>query len=306
MKRRHLLGSFGTVLLAGCTGGETDDSDDTERLQTESQSAPSTTAVPSPTQSPAAASTPSPEPATPEPTPTPEPEPERPTIETVNLVTRWDDFGDATANEISVAGVNSQVVVAFGYQIDIHDNRHDITKQIEINRITPGGQSRVYLDSSPDNQLTESSGLQSWEGSFVADSNGWERGEYEATVIIRDEVTGKTSNAGKAKFDLTRRLDASEVKLSKLESPGTITTGEKMRFTLHIENTSDRDGSIISPVSVKSDDFDWRTYPDETFRLDIKSGSTSEWKSGEISFDEEGTYSFRLDAVDIQWSFSAE
>lgn len=66
------------------------------------------------------------------PTNSPTPGPRAPTILFVNPVTRWREYGDASANRVSSIGKGSFLPVAARYRIWNHDGTIALTKEVEF------------------------------------------------------------------------------------------------------------------------------------------------------------------------------
>jgi len=275
MKRRRylMLAGGATVGLAGCSTG------------------PNST----PTESPTPTASPT---STPEPTPSPTPSPQPPSIDEVSLVSRWFDFGDVEDHQVNAVGRGAPANVGFRYHAEVHDGQSDVTQQV---RIFDESGSRVAMDEVSDDQLTDSEGYQSWEHVLQFETDQWDLGDYEAEVIVRDNVIGANSSPKTASFTVNEPLTGSEGTLVDVEGPGSVSTGERYEYTLEIENSGTRDGSIVTPVSARyeSDD-EWFTY-DFTVSLTIGQEETNTWSGYFNGFDYSGTVIFRLDDIDETW-----
>ncbi|MFW6434818.1 MAG: hypothetical protein ACOCY1_00410 [Halovenus sp.] len=124
----------------------------------------------------------------------------RPEIEDVNLVSEWDDFGDAIDNAIPSADVGERIAIAFRHRSVVHDGTLHIFAQAEIYDTDTG--DRVDIDNYEDDQVTEGSGYQDWEHVLRFDTTGWDPGEYRAEVFVRDEETGDVSAPAETTFEL--------------------------------------------------------------------------------------------------------
>jgi len=276
MKRRALLGSTIPLLLAGCSEGSTDGPD------SEATDTVTSTRTPTPTE-----------------TSTPEPQP--PEVNEVSLITEWEKYGDVLDKQIEGAAPGAEIVVGFRYSVQIHDGVHDITKQA---RIYDSSDTRVTQDSGEDRQLVDSSGYQEWEGAFYFDTTDWEMDDYEVEVIVRDNVSGDVSENKSSEFSLNSPLTGNDASLVSYEGPDSIQSGEEFSFSLNLQNNSNRDSSIISPLSVKRGDSDWYTYPDSKFRLTIPSNEQRTWESStSTASSDKGVYTFRIDDIGETWTY---
>lgn len=235
---------------------------------------------------------------TPEPTPTPTPKPQPPTIDDVSLVSRWGEFGDVMNHQVNAVGRGALATIGFRYNAEVHDGRSDLTEQV---RIFDEGGSRVAMDEVTDDQLTEESGYQSWEHALQFETNQWDLGNYEAEVIIRDNVMGANSASKTESFKVNEPLSGSEATLVDVEGPDTVSTGEQYDYTIELENSGTRDGSVVTPISARYEvGSEWFTY-DFTVSLTIGRGETNTWPGYFEGFDTSGTVIFRLDDIDETW-----
>jgi len=265
------LASAATVGLAGCSTG------------TDSTESPTSTDSPTPT---------------PEPTPTQTPTPQPPTVDEISLVSRWKEFGDVMDHQVNAVGRGALAIVGFRYHAEVHDGRSDTTEQL---RIFDESGSRVAIDEVTDDQLTEESGYQSWEHALQFETDQWDLGDYEAEVIIRDNIMGKNSSSKIGSFKVNQPLTGSEGTLVDVEAPDTVSTGERYEFNLVLENSGTRDGSIVTPVSARYESgSEWHTY-DFTVSSTIAQEETNTWSGYFGGFDYSGTVIFRLDEIDETW-----
>lgn len=127
------------------------------------------------------------------------PQSKAPIIEATNLVTEWDGYGDAVDNRITEASVGSTVTIASRYWYWNENQTQSSFKQVEI---YDSENSRVAIDTSSSEQLTDSNGWSSWESYLNFDSTGWGSGRYTAVMRIRDEQSGEVSGTGRVEFQL--------------------------------------------------------------------------------------------------------
>ena len=177
IRRGLILGAV--AVLSGCGG----------RLA-ESTPTRTPTDTPSPTPTPTPTSTP---------TPTPEPEPDAPEIHDINLVSEWEGFGDVYSNAVLSREAGDAITVAFRHLTWIHDGTYHVSEQM---RVYDDSGARVDSWFYEDEQLVDGNGPDEWEHAAQFDTTGWDPGEYEAEVIIRDEVTSKVSDPYTETFTL--------------------------------------------------------------------------------------------------------
>ncbi|MFA1609874.1 COG1470 family protein [Halobellus rubicundus] len=280
MKRREVITGTSLALLAGCLG----DSQSEEETEDTAENTP--TPSPIETSTPTRSSTPT---------------SLKPVVSNVNLVSEWQEFGDVTARSIEGAGRGASIVIGYRYSVQVHDGEHDITKQA---RIFDSSGTRVAQTSSEDQQLVDGEGYQEWEGAFDFETEGWDLGEYEAEVIIKDNISGKVSSKTIGEFSLNSPLGDGEAKLISYSGPESLQPDESYSYSLELENTANRDSSIVSTLSVKRDRSEWYTYEDTQFELTIPAGETRTRESGTVTApSDSGEYTFRIDDIGEVWSF---
>lgn len=183
MYRRMFLAVVAGASLAGCAGGGP--SSETTPVSTP-------TPAPTPTETPGQTTT---EPST--------PVKPRPDVRFVNLVSKWEQFGDAVENQISEVAIGDTANIAFRHYTMVHDGTFHVTEQVEV--FGPEGK-RVAIDQFEDEQLYDLNGVEEWEHYFPLDTEDWEPGRHRAEVIIRDEVTGKVSEPETTEFEVVESV----------------------------------------------------------------------------------------------------
>ncbi|WP_226479154.1 hypothetical protein [Natrinema amylolyticum] len=128
-------------------------------------------------------------------------EPGPPKIDDVGLVSEWEEYGDLTSNAIETGTLDAnQVVVAFRYNVYSHDGEVQYTTQAKL--YGPDG-SRVDRSSREIEELTGEDG---WMKPEVAarfqPEDDWSAGEYEAEIIMRDEILDEVGDPGTGTFEL--------------------------------------------------------------------------------------------------------
>ena len=280
LTRRQLLATTGTALaagLAGCTSSEPTDSP------------PETTSPPT--------QPPTPQPTTREPTTTRQPEP--PEILEVALVSEFSEYGDVQANPVTAVGKGATALLGYHHETTVHDGTLNITTQVKV--FGPSGR-RVDSSTHDDEQLVSGNGRQEWQNVHTFDTTGWDLGDYEFGVLIRDNVTNTVSETARGTFTLNSPLGPQDASLQSVFGPDAVGVGEDYAFTLNFSNTSERDGSVVSTISGKwKSESSWYTYPDSSITATMAAGGTGTWESSPITFENTGTFQYRLDALDEIW-----
>lgn len=119
-----------------------------------------------------------------------------PEITDAGLVSEWNNYGDIDEFSVSTANVGDNVIIAYQYNLYIHEGTGHDFAQIEL--YNDDGE-RVAQNSTEDEQIYDNDGYSAFEYAQVFDTTEWEAGDYTAEIIIRDEVTGKVSDT----FDFT-------------------------------------------------------------------------------------------------------
>lgn len=112
-------------------------------------------------------------------------------------VSDWNSFGDLDENELDEVEGSELFEIAFRREQWSHDGAMETRAQVEIN---DSEGDRVYFDSMIGENLTDESGLLTYEWTFPRVELE-DPGQYQAEVLVRDEIAGKTSDA--YSFDFT-------------------------------------------------------------------------------------------------------
>lgn len=286
MNRRAFVALAGSVTLAGCSG--TSSSTPTERSSTTEattrQTSPETERTTTETESTTTETT----------TSAPSP-----TIESADLLTHWNEFGDVEKNAVNAVGLGSTAVIGWHYSLPIHDGKSEETVQVTIyDEEGPSVTSRQKSDT----HITNQTGSDEWERWFGFETADWEKGEYFAEILVRDDVSGKNSGVTEVNFTVNEPLGKGEASIESTQYPDSVTVGEEVTFELTFANTSNRDGSIVSSLSARYNDGSWQSVSDSKFELNVGANSTRTWNGNAVSFDSAGTYTYRLDDVEETWS----
>ena len=201
-------------------------------------------------------------------------------------------------------GVGAFANIAFRYTLSVHEGKSEELVQVQVFDENSSVDSKSDTDTSlADSDLEE----ETWERWISFDTANWERGEYTAEILVRDEITGKNSEQSDVEFELVDPLQEGEVDLESIEKPATIRKGEPFSFKLHLRNRSDRDSSIVSIPSYRYEDGDWQSGDSEDkIRVNIPARTTRTWESAEFSLDYSGTHEFRLPDLGVSWTLTVK
>lgn len=277
MERRTFLAVLSSVSLAGCTNSGSS-------TQTTTTSSTPTTRTRTPTTETPTETTTTTETTTSVPTPT---------ITDAALLTHWSEFGDVKTNTVSAVGQGGNAILGWRYSLPIHDGKAQESFQITI---TDQNGNQITQQTGTDTHLTNETGTDTWERWARFDTSEWQTGTYTATILVRDEISGENSQQTTVDFTLNTPLGPDEATLKSAE-PKSVTVGTQFRNTLTLANTSTRDSSIVSSVSVQYNDSDWRTLNDSEFTLNLPANGTRTHTGSPTSFQRAGTYTIRLDAI---------
>ncbi len=291
----QIAGTTGILGLTGCVGGDNDESTATP------EPTPTATATPEPTstQTESPTDTPTETPTeTPTDTPTPTPQPE---LLTVNPVTVWEETGDVTENCTSAFGNGGFAYIGVRAIVQIHEAELDTLVETTI-RDSDGnkiGENSVRTKEEETDRVGEDE-LEYW---LRFDTQDWEQGTYTAEVRGRDIIVETETEIMETEFEITDPLDDSEVRL--VSSPESVRLGEDVFADVVIENTSDRDSSIVTSISSSGDDGETFVILEERAVRNLTAGSERS-----LDFDSRaentGEFIARLDEYDIEFEFTVE
>lgn len=294
--RRRLLrtaGAAGIFGLAGCAGGDDDESATT--------SEPTSTATPTAEPTPARTDTPTDTPTeTAADTPTPTPQPE---LRTVNpITTEASERSDVTENRTSAFGKGGFVYIGAVLVVQIHDAEVDTlieaTVRDSAGEIIEEESQRVKTEEADEVGASE---VGAW---FRFDAREWEKGTYTAEVRARDVIVGTETGTVETEFEITDPLDESEVRL--VSTPDSVRIGEDVfGGEVVIENVSERDGSVVTSVSSSGDGGD-------TFVVSLERAThnfTANSKGApdfDLTAENSGEFVIRLDDYDLEFELTIE
>lgn len=293
MNRRRFLGLAGSIFFAGC-------STLSGRESIPSQTPETTPTRPSPTAS---------APLSPTPTETPRPEPEsvetpvpvEPRVLLSNPVYRWNGVGDIVSNAITSVGKGTVLPISAKFNIQIHNSTVDYTSQVTAFD-SDGSQVGFQTDS-----LTESIGEEGyvgWEAFVTLNTTEWDFGQYSGEYIVRDNIMDETSSPKEWMVEIVEPLRESEAVVKNENIPTVTDPNQTVHSWLTIENRTDRDSSIVSPISRRGDG-GW-VQIDEKATYNIPSDESVEFYFKDIGLSGSGVYEYRLDTVDITWTLNVD
>jgi hypothetical protein len=128
-----------------------------------------------------------------------EPLSKAPRIQRVELITGWETFGDVGENSIESTIIGSYVSIGIRYDYWFEGGTHNASLQAVIRN---EDRERYKLLQRRDEQLTENTGWDTWEWELPFSTDGASPGEYEATVLVRDNDARETSEAVSTKFEI--------------------------------------------------------------------------------------------------------
>lgn len=123
-----------------------------------------------------------------------------PKVELISLISEYDTTEDIEDNAINSTTVGSEINIGYRY-LYYHGDTGVLksTEQVQL-QDTEGNPLARKSDSS--DILTDESGWVAWEYSIVFDS--LDAGDYYATVQVRDDYNGKTSETASTAFRVER------------------------------------------------------------------------------------------------------
>ena len=196
---------------------------------------------------------------------------------------------------MDAVGVGGVAVIGLNYTLPVHEGQ---SKEFVQTTIYHDGSS-VTTRTATDTNLSEDNVEENeWERWFGFETGSWEKGTYTAEIIVRDEISGKNSSSFTFDFEVVEPLGESEAEIAEISQPAEVTVGDSITYEIEFENTSDRDSSIVSTISGRYEDSEWVQTSDEKFRFNLASGESRTLTSGEVSFDQEGTYQYRYDSIE--------
>lgn len=199
-------------------------------------------------------------------------------------------------------GAGGRAIIGTRYSIAVHDGKSEEFVQMTIY----GEDSSIDSNSVSESRLSDGKvEADEYERWMAFETDGWEKESYTAEVIVRDEISGKNSDTSRTEFDVVQPLRSSEVTLESVEKPPNIKTGEPFRIKLKLRNTSNRDSSIVTPISIRYENNEWRSSgARDKMRFNIPARTTRTFETGEVAYDYAGEYDVRYDDVDVSLSFT--
>lgn len=127
-----------------------------------------------------------------------EPASTAPRIQMVNLIEKWDTFGDVVDNAIDVASVDDDfITIGTRYEYWHEDDTHHVFREVEIRE---AGGGLVAVEQNESERLTDDQWWEEWEFADPISTARMSPGAYVAEVRIRDERTGAVSDPERTNF----------------------------------------------------------------------------------------------------------
>lgn len=280
MDRRAYLTALGTTVAAvsGCS----------EEESTGTATAPATTGA---TETPTTTETP----AT---TQTPEPDPAPRITEAGLLLTRNDRL--TLAEELESIGRGGDLGLEAEYELPVSDGAADGT--VEARVIDSEGTQIERNSDEASAVVNDGSEFRDGESRFVFDTASWELGSYTAEILVNSEGYGTTSST-ELPVEIVEPLGEGEVELRLAEFPDNAVARETFEWTLGVRNLSDRDSSLVTDTVTIDLAGNEPVESDIRYRRNIPAGEEVLIEE-EIGFRYSGTYTYRIDAVDAEFSFT--
>ncbi len=213
-----------------------------------------------------------------------------------NPVSRWTGFGDAVSNAVSSVGEGARLPVSGQFNIWVHDGTIDYTSRI---RAFDTAGDQVAVQSFSDEKSVGEEQYMQWESFVALDTTGWDRGRYTGEYTVRDNVIEDRSDPAQWAVEIVAPLSGDGAALVGTDIPETLPLNERVEYTLTLANRTDRDSSIVSPISRRSGGR-WTEVVDEA-TINVPGGRSVRFPLT-AKFSEAGVYEYRLDTVDVTWS----
>lgn len=123
-----------------------------------------------------------------------------PTIQNVNIVSEWDEYGDLISNAIDSVTVGETATIVGRYTAFVHDGTYQATTQTRI--YEKSTDERVFITSDESEQIVGRNGYSSWEAPINFDTTGWRPGVYRAEFTVRDDISEEVSGTETTTFQV--------------------------------------------------------------------------------------------------------
>jgi len=114
----------------------------------------------------------------------------------------------------------------------------------------------------------------------------------------------QASQAGEWSINVVEPLQQGEVSLAAYNGPTSVRVGESFDYEIVLRNTADRDSSVVTAISARTDGGRW--YQADERDYTIPAGETVGFEATGVSFSTAGVHEFRLDSVGVVWRITAK
>ncbi|WP_436902828.1 hypothetical protein [Halovenus halobia] len=129
-----------------------------------------------------------------------EPDSYAPQIQNVSLVETDEQYDGELVNTLSSAQSGEIIKIGFVYEYIMQNQELNVFEQCRVYNTETG--ERVGSRTFEDQQIFGRNGYTVFEHGLQFDTTGWGAGEYQAEIIIRDNISGEVSNRETTTFTL--------------------------------------------------------------------------------------------------------
>lgn len=224
-----------------------------------------------------------------------------PEFELANPVTTWTEFGDADSRAVDAFGSGGGIVIAFRFTLPVTDG--EIEYSFEGTVYDDGDTIDEYTSDPVQDLVTEEGPItrEAWI-SFGREPE-WPLKQYDVTLVLLDEQTGKSTTREGVTFGLNERLTGDEASIVNTDIPDDVRVGESFDYSLEFENRTNRDSSVVTPTRWRWESDDEWTTSDGPFYTNVADDRSILWQNT-TSFDQTGTFLWRFDDIDETIEFT--
>lgn len=221
-----------------------------------------------------------------------------PIFSDVGLI-RGPDVYDDLQTDIDAVGQGGELFFGIRYQVPVYDG----SVQYEMaSRLLDEDGEAVDTESFENNLSSDADGeYDSREAWIRYDTEvlDLQQGTYRGEFRLTETTTGASTGPETVAVDLVEPLRGEEVELVDRQGPDRVAVDQSFATTVEFRNVSQRDSTLVTDISLRPEGSDAAEFV-ESFRTNLPAGepASHEW---EMSITGTGTYTVRLDAVDISW-----
>lgn len=130
-------------------------------------------------------------------------------------------------------------------------------------------------------------------------------GEYTVRCSLRDVVANTNFDQVEETVTLVEPFGPDDVSVSNVRIPDTVSTGESFKFRIFFENMTTRASSLITSLSERRPDGDFRQISDIRVSFPSEGGDVF-FQLSENSFADPGAYTFRIDELGTTFDISVK